>query len=403
MGGMATSGHTQTTDPAVMLEVIRTGNFDILANTLLTEAPMIQFAYGAVKQAQESCGFQSTPDGSAALAFNYSYFINLFHLGNVDERGRPAPTRDGWILLERQAKHAAQFAYATSFQAKGADLVVDAVKSFGCDNPLLITFVENADAMVALGKAPHVDGEPLTTTLVKFVYSEGDAFAECHYHDGGDSEYTERQDHFVIDPVNWNLMNDPFRVKEIATALGEMPFMRKSCANNLDPDRPWRQGVLLVNPEDSFKIEADGSLTQEMARYFLEVIVMRETGPSLRPDTERRDEILSEITAIEEIVISPAEVTERALELKSRKGSHLPMERFCFAGDNEARRQAFFNEYERAVRLDHLPHSLQEPNYESIVPDGAAYFSVSEIGRGEILSKFGKAWYWDGSACVQDD
>ena len=402
--GMAGPSHGEITNPFAMVDVIRSGQFEVLANTLVTEAPMIQFAYGAVKQAQAECGFVATPDSVTALAHNYAFFINFSHFSNVDEWGRPAPTRDGFIVVGRASRFNTRFLIAQGFQRIGAEWVTNAVKEWGCVNPALIAFVENADAMVALGKAPHIEGPLPTTTLINVLYRQGDAYAECHYHDGGDDEYTTMQYHYVIEPVNSTLILNQPRIEEIIESSGQMPFFRKACANNLDPDRPWRVGYPLVDPEDRIQIESDGSLPQNMAEYYLEEIV----GRGLNADEQT--EIFLEIEFFEKLDISSTEVTKSALEAKEGRSkrfpqedpSKFPIEVFCFFRDNELRRELFFEEKGRAVRLDHMEHPLQEADYQDIIPNGAAYLSTTDIGRGEILIRFGRSWRWDGSACVQD-
>jgi hypothetical protein len=396
----AISGPASSQSPSdAFAELVSSGRFEVLANTLLTEAPTIMFAKGAVAQAQAQCGFLPTPLSNEAINFNYGHYIQNYHLAYYDENGLPTVAASGNEVLERAARFQEQFAFYATYMSDGEQYVQQELRRVGCDAPAFVAFVENADAIVALGLPPNVIGEEPSSTLIRMQYSPGDTFAQCHYADPAGGRLTIRQDHFVLDFVNQEMMSNPFRVREISIALKEMPFMRSSCARNPDPDRLVRPGELVEDPATSFEAGTQ-THAQQMASYFLTVIIPRDVSPSELPDKSKSEDLLAEIEKFEGIQIAAMEVTARAREFAA-KDLGLTMETYCLFGDTGARRQAFRDQFGRAVRLDHLPHPLQEPDYKNVLVSGAAYLGAAGKGRSEILSQLGRSWHWDGQACVQ--
>lgn len=401
------------TDPAQILDVIRSGRFEVLANTLLTDIPTLQFAIGVVGQAEQACGFQSRLFGNEALAFNYGYFLPLYHLSRYDEHGAPSPVDDGFVALARHTRVLEFLAAGVAFQGLGREFVTDTVTLAGCSNPEFVALVENADAIVALGKPPHVSGSATPSTLLRVVHEPGERTAMCHYSDLGGSGRIIGQIHLVLDPVNQDVMANQIAFRTVAGEIGEVLFMRSDCSNNPDPDRPMHdlgplndpgalpdELPLPVDPATTFERRLGEPTSQEMARYYIEVIVATEGSSDSIPDEKRRADIVGEIENFEALEISSDEVTKRAKELQERDLGLSP-EDYCFMGDNGARREAFFNQYGRAFRMDHMPHPLREAGYTDIVVPGAAYISTSGIGRGKILAFQGRSWRWDGTNCTQ--
>ncbi len=391
---------------ATWVAVIQSGEFESHANTLLADQPMFLFAFGVVAQAQLDCGFQSSPYADDAFLANSRFFLSYSgHLKRFDEHGRSAPSEDAFVVLGRLAALTETIIEDAKYMSMGKLYVASAVSVVGCVDPGLVALIENSDAFVSLGTPEHSSGIS-SSTLVDSVHVPGESVVQCHYLIPEAKGYTVRQDHIALDQVNVERVLNQIDYLTFAKEIGDFPFLRASCARNIDPDRTMQEGYAVdssgnpvpeeeaapepASPADSFERRAGEPLNQEMARYYLDVVLTRE------PDENLRAEIVSEIEGFEGLEISPSEVTARA-RVFQEKGLDLPFDDYCFFGDNNARREAFHKQYGHAFRVDHLPHPLQEADFSSI----GAYITTSAVGRGAILRFQGRAWRWDGAACVQ--
>jgi hypothetical protein len=378
-----------------LIDRISSGSINVTVDTLVFDQPALYFAKGFVEASAKECSFDdNVPLAVKALRINQIFFFPFSYLPQYDENGKPDPTRDLGVLAGRSARWVAKNKLnEEAFEPVGAEYFKVLVETAGCSGEALRKFHQNAFAVMALGRLPHVSSDSFENMLAREEYEPGNVTIWCHYHPQNGERYYGRQIHYATTPANVASLSLG-AISPIVLQLGYFPFIRGNCPASPDPLFELTRGELI---EKEFS-GSGGSLAERMAYYYIEILALHEAGYRFSDDGEK-EAIMEEIVKYESPELTMAEVTAESARYRDR----FSPEESCFFADNEVRRVRFHEAHGRAVRLDHLPHKLQEPDFETIVVPGGAYLASPYNGRADILKEFGLVWRWKQHGCTQTD
>jgi hypothetical protein len=389
----AASTFSQITSPEEIAKRIQSGSIDTNINAYVVEQAAVHFALGYIKAAGPDCGFDADIIlANEVMATNYIYPIMQKHLVFVDENGKDARTKSPTELVRRAGVLSARLVvHQKTSEVMGREYFILQKKIAGCSGEQTNRFFSNAYALVTGGRLPYVSDPKFTTTLEETTYEAGDAAMDCYYRFSPQDRYSIKQFQFAATKRN---------VKKFALgpinpeirSLGGYQFMRSSCPANPDP---WTESTRGKLKEKTFESTATSN-AERMADYYLQILVEHKQNHKFATDAER-NLIKDEIIKYESFAVTPQEVTQEAKQYRDRYDAEMS----CFFADNEIRRTKFMNEYGYAVRLDHLPHPHQKPDFRTIVVRGTAYLASPYNGRGEILNSLKLNWSWNGTGCAQ--